>query len=112
METMTVVHKICIPAGTPPIPLPTGLDDLLGGSNSTLLSREKALSKAFGGGGETCLPSDEVILAWCLECIRVRRGMGEILEPEALRYWVRYTYNSHTPEFKAVGERISALLEG
>ncbi len=105
METMTVVHKICIPAGTPPIPLPTGL-------NPTILGREEALSKAFGGGGETCLPSDEVILAWCLECIRVRRGMGEILEPEALRYWVRYTYNSHTPEFKAVGERISALLEG
>lgn len=73
---------IIIPSGSPPILLPKG---------------------------DAGIPSDAQILAWGEAC---REGSRDHLSSEALRYWVRYTFDSYTPEYRAVGERISVLFSG
>lgn len=117
----SVIHHICIPSGKPPALLPKGppVEGLLSPTGSGLVDRGEGLARAFGAKatvasttpeGRYTIPSDEEILAWCKECLKVRRDAGELLQPEALRYWVRYTFQPYTNEYKAVGARISVLL--
>jgi len=136
---MTMTHSLqllCIPAGKPPIALPYGEApsssvepatppsgglDLSGSSG--LLTNAEALQTALHGdtpsttstrtkatvkGGP--VPSDDQIIEWAREVRSILRDQGYLISSEGLRYWVRYSFDALSPEYKAVGERINTLV--
>ena len=125
--------RILIPAGKPPVLLPFGPNEdqpspvdlrsqLRSASSSStgLLTSASALEQALSGtvspsptpSPETApsgTPTDDQIVSWAT-AIRASGEAGHIYTVSALKYWVRYTFQSYTPEYRYVGERLEALL--
>jgi hypothetical protein len=129
--------KIIIPAGRPPVELTPSLIPPEGeskdmdlyaamenGEDTGLTDGSGALSKEIGGtsaaskgsrrgkvspkdGWKPSHFSDEDLKSWAKGCRDVHDGQ---LQVSALKYWLRYTFHSYTPEYKELGERLVKAL--
>ena len=88
------------------------LESRLGGEASTprrasAPRRAPTPSRPQQGGG---VPSDDEILSWARRVREHGKRQGVLYLNSALKYWVRYTFHSYTPEYRAVGQRIDAIV--
>lgn len=129
--------QIMIPSGKPPVELTPSLvgsavvegEDLNllgameGGAQTGLRDGSEALSDALStnpkskaqarkGDSSTWKPehfSDEDLTSWAQACRDKHEGGW--LKVSALKYWLRYTFESYTPEYRALGERLEKVVK-
>ncbi len=91
----------------------TGLSDGSEALSDALSPNPKAKgSKARKGDSSAWKPehfSDADLISWAEEC-RDKHG-GGWLKVSALKYWLRYTFESYTPEYRALGERLEKVVK-
>lgn len=56
------------------------------------------------------LPTDKEIVAWAHEVREFQLNKGDYLLVEALQYWVRYTFETFSPEHRLVSEKLATLV--
>ena len=52
--------------------------------------------------------SDADLISWAQKC---RESHQDYLKVSALKYWLRYTFESYTPEYKELGERLEKVVQ-
>jgi len=107
----------------------TGIVEAMAENNTGLLDSGSALSSSLGhelhvhtgrtSGGKTTFVNtkpyvpadftDEDLVNWAQEN-RKRETYGN-LSVGALRYWLRYTFDSYTPEYRELASRLEQLVK-
>jgi hypothetical protein len=98
------------------------MEAMASGADSGLIDSSEALSSAIGGQGlaKPSTPAntkpyspadftDDDLIAWAKEN-RARHTHGHLTQ-EALRYWLRYTFDPYTPEYRELRDRFVALVK-
>jgi hypothetical protein len=92
----------------------TGLSDGSEALSEALTGKPKAKGGAKQRKGDPTLwrPehfSDEDLTSWAKAC-REKHASGW-LKVSALKYWLRYTFDSYTPEYKELGKRLEEVVK-